>query len=183
MSSSRNTNYLSILSSQSKKIFSVPEIALLWGISNQKTLHTTLYRYKKRQVLYRLATGFYSLVPINKLHPFEIGCSLSGPLSYVSSESILSKEGWINQIPDKITLFGKKRKTFQIGDHSFLCRYLKPSYLVNRFGIIQKAGYSIANPIRALADLKNVNPHFHPDSLALIDPISLTETQRMVGYL
>ncbi len=161
---SRNTNYIQLLLSQDKRTFRTSELAVLWGVQNQNTLLVTTSRLVKRGVLHRLARGLYSTVPSVKLDIFEYGCAVSGSLSYVSAETILSNIGAINQLPTKITLFGKKTKEFSLGDHDFYCRYLRSDYLINRSGIVDNSRYSVASPGRALSDMRHILPGKYIDN-------------------
>ncbi len=179
----RNTDYLQKLTLQNKRVFGNSELALLWGITNKNTLRTTLARYQKRGMLFRLYTGIYSVLPIAKLNLYEIGCAIAGPLSYISCETILSTEGFINQPIYTITLMGKKRKEFLINNQKYLCRYLNPRFLINRLDILQKNGYSIASPLRASVDLKRVQPNYHLDGASQINQKDLTKLQKQLGYL
>lgn len=164
MHRTRNTNQVSQLLSQDKRYFYTYELATLWGVTNRNTLASTVRRYVARGILHRLGHGVYASVPLSKLHEFEIGCALSGPLSYVSGETIMSIEGAMMQQPTKITLFGSKAKEFALGENYYWCRYLNPKYLVSRVGIRLENGYYIASPTRALADLKHSNPILHLDN-------------------
>jgi predicted transcriptional regulator of viral defense system len=183
MYSIRNTDYIQRLIPQRKRVFASSELALVWGITNKQTLHMTLYRYQKSGRLFRIASGIYSIVPVEKLNPYEIGCAVAGHLSYVSTESVLSAEGYINQVTRKITLVGKKRKEFTVGNHSFLCRYMSMKFLVNREGIQQYDGYAVADVTRAAADIRRVNPLYYIDGMGRIDHNELRELQQQIGYL
>lgn len=178
----RKTDYFPRLAAQGKKVFHSSELALLWGISNKNTLHTTFSRYQKRGLLYRLAVGIYSILPAEKLSPFEIGCAVAGPLSYVSTETVLFKEGLIDQSINCITLMGKKEKELIISGQRYLCRRLDGRHLVNRIGIMDKIGYAIATPIRAIADLKHINPMYHLDSRTKAIENDLININTQLGY-
>jgi len=168
MYTKRNTNKLKSLFSIDKRIFRASELALLWGITNQNTLKITLARSVKRGVFFRLKRGLYSTVTPSQLDPYEYGCAMSGPLSYVSTETILSQVGAINQLPNKITLFGQKSFEFSLGDQHYLCRYLHPHYLSNRNGVIDSPRSSHATPPRALYDLYHISPKYYVDNPQLI---------------
>lgn len=157
MHSSRNTNQVSQLLLLDKRYFYTYELATLWGVVNRNTLYSTIQRYLARGILYRLGHGVYASVHPSKLHEFEVGCALAGPLSYVSGETVLAIEGAIMQQPTKITLFGSKAKEFVVEDNYYWCRYLNPKHLLNRMGIELRNGYYLASPTRALSDLKRSN--------------------------
>jgi predicted transcriptional regulator of viral defense system len=179
----RNTNYLQRLTSQNKRVFRSSELALLWDITNKNTLYTTLTRYQKRGILFRLTTGLYSTLLINKLNPYELGCAISGPLSYISCETILANDGLLNQSIYSVTLMGKKRKEFTINNQKYICRFLNPKYLVNRIGISQKDGYSVASTLRAVADIKHIQPNYFIDGISQINNKELNKIQKQLGYL
>lgn len=160
----RNTAKQKALLEQDRRIFRTSDLAVLWQISNKNTLLTTIKRYVKNKIFYRLAVGIYSTIPPTKLHPYEIGCAVAGPLSYISTESVLAQEGIITQQPAKITLVGKKGLEFEIAGQQYFCRYLNPNYLVNRLGITDNGRFSIAAPSRAVADLQHFHPRYHFDN-------------------
>lgn len=168
MHSSRNTNQVSQLLSQDKRYFYTYELATLWGVVNTNTLYSTIQRYLSRGILHRLGHGVYASIHPSKLHEFEVGCALAGPLSYVSGETVLSIEGAMMQQPTKITLFGSKAKEFEMGDNYYWCRYLNPKHLLNRVGIEFQNGYFRASPTRAFADLKHNNPILYLDNPKVI---------------
>lgn len=159
----RKTDKVAELLTQEKRVFRTPELSVLWQIQNKNTLLTTISRYVKRGVLYSVKKGVYSTTPIEKLHSYELGCALCGPLSYVTGETILSREGAMSQPTSKITLMGKKAGEWKRAGRTFWCRYASSISLVNREGIIDKIRWSEATPIRAKADLRRVNPKVYLD--------------------
>jgi len=165
MYSSRNTDYLQMLINVDKRILKSSEIAAIWMISDKNKLHTYLKRYTQSKKLFRLGKGIYSVLPPNKLHSYEIGCSLSGDLAYVSLETVLFNQGKINQAVYKITLVGKKNKEFSFQGQDYICYYAPAHKLVNRQGILETNGYSIANLERAINDMKELKPHYFIDTL------------------
>lgn len=171
MYTKRNTNKLKYLSKIDKRIFRASELALLWGISNANTLKITISRSVNRGELFRLKRGLYSTIPATSLDPYEYGCAMAGSLSYVSTETILSQVGAINQLPTKITLLGKKTIEFSLGDKVYYCRYLHPHYLTNRLGIIDGNRYSEATPGRASLDLRHISPNYYLDNPKLAKPL------------
>ena len=160
----RDTRKLSLLLINEKRIYRIADLATLWDSLNRNSLTTTIRRYKERKILYEVSKGIYSTVPLDKLHPYEIGCAVSGSLSYVSTETVLEKEGLIMQRINAVTLMGEKKKEFEIAGQRFLCRYLNPKYLVNRIGIKDEIRYSIACKNRAVADIKHVNRVYFIDN-------------------
>lgn len=158
---SRNTTRQKVLLEQDKRVFRTSDLAVLWRISNKNSLLTTIKRYVKKQILYRLVRGVYSTVPLNNLHPYEIGCAVAGPLAYVTAETVLAIEGVINQQPAKIVLASKKGAEFTVAGKDYWCRYLNPKLLVDRSGITDTGRFCVASKKRAINDLKHFNPKYH----------------------
>lgn len=163
----RKVNKLQILLSQDKRVFRTSDLAVLWQITNKNTLLTTIRRYITKQALYRIKNGVYSTMKLIQLHPYELGCALAGPLSYVTTETALFNEGEIAQNPHKVTLMGKKQMEIELEDRAYLCRYSAPQTLVNRQGIVDNGRYSIASKERARVDLRRVNPRAFIDKESL----------------
>ncbi|MDZ7587231.1 MAG: hypothetical protein U0946_05730 [Patescibacteria group bacterium] len=178
----RKTNYQKALLEQEKKVFSTADLAVLWEMENQNTLWTTIQRYLKREILYPIQRGLYATVSLRKLNSFELGCALAGPSAYISGETILQKNGLILQNVEKITLFGIKQKEFVVAGHKYLCRYLHRKYLLNRSGIKEKIGYSLASAERAVIDLWYINPSYYFDNLQAMNETKLKQLKRKVGY-
>ncbi|MBU0578805.1 hypothetical protein KKE34_04430 [Patescibacteria group bacterium] len=179
---SRNIYKQKILIEQNKRIFSSADLAVLWEIENKNTLWTTLKRYTRNQVLYRLQKGLYSTLPVNKLNPYEVGCAISGPSAYISAETVLQNAGIIMQNINKITLFGPKKKEFSIGKIDYLCRYLNFHHLLNRAGILEKKTYNIATPTRAIADILHLNPNYYFDNQLAVKKLNIKQIQQKIGY-
>lgn len=159
-----NKNRISLLNDYERNIFTSNDLGLIWEIKDDNLLWTTLKRYTKAGVLYRLKKGIYSKKPISKLHPYEIGCALSGTLSYISTETVLSVEGFMMQAVNKITLVGRKNLEFSINQTDYVCRYVNSVFLINRIGIRDETHYSVASPERALADMYHLSPRYYIDN-------------------
>ena len=178
----RNTDKQKILLQTNQRIFKTSDLALLWDIQNRNTLIKTIQRYTKRGILFRIYKGLYSTLPLKDLDKYELACAIGGPLSYVSAETILVKHGIILQDIKKVTLFGKKQKEITIGGTTFLCRYLNDIFLLNRNGIKDEKGYSVACVERALVDIRYINPKFFVDNDISIDEKEIINLSKEIGY-
>lgn len=178
----RNTDKQKILLQTDQRIFKTSDLALLWDIQNRNTLTKTIQRYIDRGILFRIYKGLYSTLPVEELNKYEVGCAIGGPFSYISAESILAKEGIIFQDIKKVTLFGKKKKEITVGNTTYLCRYLNDKFLLNRSGIKDSKGYSVATVQRALADLRHINPKFFVDNDLSIDEGEVINLSKEIGY-
>lgn len=178
----RDTTKTKKLLEQEKRILRTSDLAVLWGVTNKNTLLTTIKRYVKKGILHRIQKGLYSTVPIKKLHKYELGCAVAGSLAYVSTETVLKNEGVIMQSLNVVTLVGKKKMEFEIGEQRYFCRYLNSKYLVNQKGVLDKRNYSIAALERAVADLLHFDPKYYFDNDSPIDKKELEKIQEALGY-
>lgn len=170
-----------ILIHQPQKLFHTSDLGVLWDIKNSKTLHQTIYRMVKKNVLFSLQKGFYSVVPLDQLDPIEVGFRAVKRFSYLSTESVLSKNGVINQSPSKITLVSSSSSNFKINGISYLVRQLRPKSLNNSLGITQNdKGVFVANTERAIADMLYFQPNYHFDANSLINWESVKEYQKQI---
>ena len=165
-----------------KNIFSTSDLAVLWDITNKNTLWTTTRRYVQRGSLYRIRTGLYSKLPTNMLNPFEIGCSLAGPFSYVSLETILAQHGVIMQQIDKVTLVGVRRSEHIIDGTSYSIRGMADKFLLNRVGVNDDKMFSVSTIERAVADMYYYSPKYYLDNENPIDWDKVKSIKEEVGY-
>ena len=172
-----------ILLQQDRRILTTSDLAILWETTNKNTLLTTIKRYTKSKILHRIQKGLYSTIPIPNLHPYELGCAVSGSLSYISTETVLQNAGIIMQHTNKITLLGPKTKQFTINNIDYLCRYLHPKFLLNRIEINQHQPYHIATTNRAITDSLHINPQYHFDNQLAINHKTITKLRKQLGYI
>ena len=162
--------------------FTLRDLGVLWGISNDKTLAVTVSRYAKRGLLYRVRKGLYSKIPPDRLDYRELGCALMGKYSYLSCESVLSNHGVINQLPSAYTFVGRFSQKVTIGGRAFICRKLSPRLLLNRVGISDLPNYSEASLARAVADMRYYSPMYYLDGETLVDQNEVKRIKGLVGY-
>jgi len=175
---------LSVLIQQKQRLFHTSDLKTIWQISNYKTLYQTIYRLKKKKIIFPVQKGFYSIVPIDQLDPIEIGFRAINHFSYLSTESVLSQNGIINQSPNKITFISSSPANFIINDYHYLVRQLKPQCLNNTIGITQNDhGVFIADINRAVADMLYFQPNYHFDANNIIDWPTVKNCQHQLTYL
>lgn len=163
-------------------VFHARDAAVIWGITNTNTLHTVLSRYARTRLLFRLQNGLYSIKPPSELDPLLIGSKAIHEFCYVSTETVLSRAGVIQQQVPHITFVSSTSKHFVLAGHRFLSRRLSDKYLFNETGIMRKGSVRIASTERAIADVLYYNPHYHFDASAQIDWSSINRIQSEVGY-
>ncbi len=155
-------DYKTALLKQDKKIFTTDDLALIWEIDNRNTLLTTIKRYLNDKILYGLRRGLYSTVPISELDPFLAGTAYVKGFSYISLQTILARDGLINQQPTAITLVGGRSQQFVLNNQRYICRKMKDECLYNLTGIIMD-DYPHATTARAIVDMFYYNSNFYFD--------------------
>ncbi|MEK7202762.1 MAG: type IV toxin-antitoxin system AbiEi family antitoxin domain-containing protein [Patescibacteria group bacterium] len=141
-------------------IFHAKDLANLWQIKSQNTLHTALSRYVKKGLLFRIYRGFYAIKPIENIDSYLLGIRSLHAYAYISTETILAKAGIISQVIDKITFISSKSTKFKIGNNWYISRKLADKFLFNPAGINEKNGIMFACYERAVADMLYFNPKF-----------------------
>jgi len=164
-------------------VFYAKDLANLWQIKEPNTLYTTLKRYVDKGWLFRVHKGLYAIKPIKELNPLLLGVKVLHRYAYISTETVLSQSGFIQQEIKAITIVSSISKRFSIGDYRYYCRQLKDEYLFNDAGIKNENGLRIATPERAVADLLYFNPKAHLDGRELIDWKKVKQIQKAVGYV
>lgn len=173
-------NYTTQLLRANRTLFHTQDLRVLWGISNSNTLYTTIKRYVQREVLFPVQKGLYSTVPLSKLDPWALGVVAVHAYAYISCESILAKTGYINHIPEVITLVGSQVKKFELDGKRFVVRQLADQFLFRPEGVTVENGVRQATAVRALADLLYFNPHTQLD--ASVPWGSIRNMQKDLGY-
>lgn len=177
-----SSDRIAMLARQSHPIFHTDDLARLWNIENRNTLYTMLKRYTRRGLLFRVYKGLYSFIPIEKIDPLLLGVKALHSYAYVSTETVLVREGLIAQMVYNCTLISSYSRHFQIGPYHFKSRKLKDEYLYNSSGIVEKNGILMATPERAVADLLYFNPRAYFDGINVIDFDRVRDLQKEIGY-
>lgn len=171
-----------MLAALGESVFHAQDLANLWEITDKNTLHTTLKRYAKQGLLYRVFRGLYAIKPIDKIDPLLLGVRIVHEFAYISAETVLASEGIILQEIPYTTIVSPKSMTFSIGGKKFKSRKLAEIYLFNPVGIEIKNGVRIASLERAVADMLYFNPRAYFDGRELIDWKKVEKLQKQMGY-
>lgn len=171
-----------VLARMGEVVFHTRDAASIWGITNANTLHTVLSRLARAKLLFRLQNGLYSIKPLHELDPLLIGSKVIHGFCYVSTETVLSRAGIIQQQVPYTTLVSTVSRQFALAGHNFRSRRLKDSYLFNEAGITFEGSVRIASPARAIADILYFNSQYHFDASAYIDWSAVNRIQEEVGY-
>jgi hypothetical protein len=172
-----------ILLKQDRTLFHTNDLALLWNISNKNTLYTTIKRYIKDETLVPIHKGFYSTIPLARQDPLSLGISYLHTFAYVSTETILAREGIINQSLSYISLVSSQSKTFTLNTLSYRARQMKDVFLFSDSGLIFNKKFKEASLERAVADILYFNNTYHFDNRQLVDWDKVQHIQREVGFI
>jgi predicted transcriptional regulator of viral defense system len=176
----KGMNKIVALEQFTEKIFHTGDIANIWVIQNKNTLYTTIRRYVEKGVLYRIYKGYYSLVPMEKIHSRLLGVKALHQYAYVSLETVLFDEGYISRPPAYVSIVSSKSARFSIGKYRFRSRKMHSQYLLNDCGITLKNGIMTASAERAVADMLYYTPSFHFDKIP--DWKNIKKIQKKMGY-
>jgi len=124
----------------------------------------------------------YSLIPVDELDPILLGIKAMHKYAYISAETILFREGIINQKPGSITIISSQSMKFQVNKNSYISRQLNDRYLFNPEGIMKLGQILTASVERAVADLLYFNPKTYFDAAELINWERVYEIQKIVGF-
>lgn len=171
-----------LLLGSSQDLFHTQDLALLWEIDNRSTLYNTIRRYVKAGILNRIYKGFYSKKPLDQLNPVKMGIKSLHSFAYLSTESILTREGIISQDIPYITLVSDQSKRFSLKGHDYISRQMKDLFLFNEIEIGEENGIKKASIERAVADMLYYDSNYHFDAPNLINWDKVENIQEEVGY-
>ena len=158
----RKGHYLTTILRSPKTVFTYKDIAILWGEPGSEAARVRLNYYVKQGFLYRIRRGLYAKDKnYNKL---ELATRIFTP-SYVSFETVLSKEGVIFQFYSQIFVASYLTREITIDDQIYSFRKIRNSILMNSIGVELKDETSLAIKERAFLDILYLNTDFHFDNL------------------
>jgi hypothetical protein len=171
---------IDVLLKANQQLFHTRDLALLWGITNNNTLYTTIKRYVNKKILIPIHKGFYSTKPLDSIDPYRLGASYLHFFSYVSCETVLFQKGIIFQKPESINFLSNKAQKFKILSNQYYSRKLPDKYLFNPKGLELQNNVLFASCERATADMLYFNLHYHFDNRMGINWKKVKEIQKEV---
>jgi hypothetical protein len=158
----RKGHYLTTILRSPKTVFTYNDIAMLWGEPGSQAARVRLNYYVNQGNLYRIRRGLYS--KDKNYNRLELATRIFTP-SYVSFETILSKEGVIFQFYSQIFVASYLTREITIDDQIYSFRKIRNSLLTNSIGVELKDESSLATKERALLDILYLNSDYHFDNI------------------
>lgn len=158
--------YLEAILRSPKTVFGYKDIALLWGEPNSSAVRVRLGYYVRQNKLYRIRRGLYAKNQNYK--KLELATRIFTP-SYVSFETVLSKEAMIFQFYNRISAASYLAREIEVDGQGYTFRRIKASILTNTVGVEHRDETSIATRERAFLDILYLNTDYHFDNLGAID--------------
>ena len=155
----------------SQHVFTTQDLAILWGMANQKQLWSTIRHYLRTNKLKRLYKGIYA--PGN-FTAFELAQKLVTP-SYLSFYTAIAVHGIVSQLYETIHAMALVSKTISAQSQQFSYHRLRESVFYDPLGIIDEHNYRIAGPERAVCDSLYLVPPLAFDRLHTLN-IDLLES-------
>lgn len=118
----------------------------------------------KGGALISLIKGLYSTISASEIDKFQLGAALIHRFCYVSCETVLEKEGVINQKIYPITFVSSVSQKIEFNGREYIYRKLKPEILLDPKGVEKKDGYFMATRERAISDMLYFNPRYYFDN-------------------
>ncbi len=158
--------YLGTLLRSDKSIFSICDVALMWGEDNDKTVSIRLNKYVRSGKLVRVRRGLYA--KDENYNRFELTTRVYTP-SYISFETVLTRGGVNFQHYNNIFAASYINREIIVGEQKITYIRIKDYVLSDTTGIENKSGYSIATKERAFLDRMYVSKDYYFDNLNVLN--------------
>lgn len=168
---------IEILLQSPLNVFTVQDLATLWGMSEKERLWSTIRYYLRIKKLKRLHKGIYSIAT-KPYTSYQIAQKLITP-SYISFYTALAVHGVIFQFYETIYSMALVSKKLKAATHTFSYHKIKERLFFDPLGIEEKETYKIAGPERAICDSLYLVPRLSFDSLGSVDLGKLHEVARI----
>lgn len=149
-----------------KTVFTVKDIALLWGEVAENAVHVRLSKYVKIGKLIRVRRGIYA--KDKKYDRFELATRIYTP-AYISFETVLTRAGINFQYYGNIFVASYITREVTIDSQKITFVRIRDDILSNTLGIDHSLGYSLATKERAFLDRIFISREYHFDHLDVLD--------------
>ena len=160
----KKANIITILRSPGT-VFTFRDVLLASGETSPTLLKRRINHYIMKGELYPIRRGIYG--KDKNYNRFELATKIYTP-SYISFETVLSREGMIFQHYSQIFLASYLTREIECDNQAYVFRRLKQLVLTNPLGIEQKENLSIASRERAFLDMLYLHGDFYFDNLSQI---------------
>jgi len=156
---------LSILR-EGNTVFTFKDILLSSGETNTSLLKRRINYYVKNKELYPIRKGIYA--KDKNYDRLELANRIYTP-SYISLETVLSREGIVFQHYEQIFLVSYLTREIICDGLKYVFRKIKDTILTNSLGVEKKGNYFIASRERAFLDTVYLNKNYYFDNLSSLD--------------
>ncbi len=169
--------YLKKLIQSGKTVFSLDDLAKIWGVESRNYLKLISSRLFRRGEILRINRGLYALNDAYNI--WEFANKLKAP-SYVSLETVLQKEGIIFQDYSGV-VFSVSNNTVskKISEKKFRYFKIKDGILLNPLGIKRNGQANFATVERALCDRIYLSPNYYFDNLRPVNLEKLSDISKI----
>ncbi|MFA7300820.1 MAG: hypothetical protein WC069_00720 [Candidatus Shapirobacteria bacterium] len=147
-------------------VFSFSDLShMVEGYTGPKLRSALKYAVQKGDI-FRVSKGIYSLS--KDYSRLEFANKYIIP-SYISTYSVLQKNGVIFQPYSSIYIISNRSKEVEIDGQKYVYRKIKDSYLLNTFGVLNENGVQMASIERAICDKLYLDGIEYFDNLRNVD--------------
>ncbi|TSC83598.1 MAG: hypothetical protein G01um101416_1203 [Microgenomates group bacterium Gr01-1014_16] len=158
-------------------VFTLGEVALLFGDVSYDNLKQQMAYYVKQGAIKKLRRGVYAKKSYNVL---ELANKLYSP-SYISLETVLAREGVIFQYYGGIYAVSYLSRTVKVDGNEIVYRKIKNEILVNKAGIREGDWVMTATLERAFLDAVFLFKDYHFDNLRPLNWDKIGEIRKIYG--
>lgn len=158
--------YLETILRSPKTVFTFQDVSMLWGESGTQIVRVRLNYYVNCGKLYRVRRGLYA--KDKNYNRLELATRIHTP-SYVSFETVLTREGLIFQFHAQISVASYLTRDMEVDGQIFSFRKIKTSILINPMGVKNQDETSFATRERAFLDTLYIHNNYHFDNISGLD--------------
>jgi hypothetical protein len=158
--------YLTAILRSPKTVFTYKDILLLWGEPGSDAAMVRLHKYARNGELHRIRRGLYA--KDKNYDKLEMATRIYVP-SYVSFETVLSREGVIFQFYNPIFIASYLTREIIVDGQRCSYKKIKTSVLADPAGVEHKGQSSFATRERAFLDTLYLNTDPYFDNLRGLD--------------
>lgn len=158
--------YLGVLLRSKRSVFTVKDVALLWGENEESTVSSRLNKYAKSGKLIRVRRGIYA--KDKDYNRFEMATRIYTP-SYISFETVLTRNGINFQYYNNIFVASYINREIKVDNNRVTFTRMKHYVLSNTLGISHVDDIAMALKERAFLDRIYISKDYHFDNLQGMD--------------